>query len=452
MRIGDRLVALAIEIREDRRRRRERHFVLARSAAVEHANAKTFHCGRIDCQAGRRHYRLTAVSARVRLRGRSRATAARGADACRCAHGVVETPAFMPVGTRAAVKGITLDQLGDARRRHHPRQHLSPARASRRRSRSRAPAACTRFMGWSRPILTDSGGYQVFSLAGAPHASPKTASSFSRISTASALVAHARVGRRHPGAARIRRRDDVRRVSELAGDARATPRRRWRGRCDGRAAAAIAFEALVGAAHVPDVLRPTPGQAQFGIVQGGTFKDLRDRSVAGTVAIGFEAYAIGGLSVGEPTDDDVRRRRPHGRPAARGPAPLPDGRRHARRPGRERRPRASTCSTACCRPGTPGTASSSPGTGPISIKNARYAEDPRPPDPECACPTCRRHSRAYLRHLFMAGEMTAATLNTLHNLHFYLDTMRAIRKAIEFGTFETFKTSVPRDLFPPADS
>ena len=87
--------------------------------------------------------------------------------------------------------------------------------------------------------------------------------------------------------------------------------------------------------------------------------------------------------------------------------------------------------------------------GPIAIKNARYAEDPRPPDPDCACPTCRRHSRAYLRHLFMAGEMAAATLNTLHNLHFYLDTMRAIRKAIEFGTFETFRRDVPRDLFPP---
>jgi queuine tRNA-ribosyltransferase len=78
--------------------------------------------------------------------------------------------------------------------------------------------------------------------------------------------------------------------------------------------------------------------------------------------------------------------------------------------------------------------------GPISIKNARYAEDFGPPDPACTCPTCRRHSRAYLRHLFMAGEMSAASLNTLHNLHFYLDTMRAIRKAIEFGTFEAFRT------------
>ena len=90
--------------------------------------------------------------------------------------------------------------------------------------------------------------------------------------------------------------------------------------------------------------------------------------------------------------------------------------------------------------------------GPISIKNARYAEDQRPPDPECGCPTCRRHSRAYLRHLFVAGEMAAATLNTLHNLHFYLDTMRRIRKAIEFGTFEEFRREFLEHLFPPASA
>ena len=77
--------------------------------------------------------------------------------------------------------------------------------------------------------------------------------------------------------------------------------------------------------------------------------------------------------------------------------------------------------------------------GPISIKNARFAEDARPPDPDCSCPTCRTHSRAYLRHLYMAGEMSAAALNTVHNLHFYLDTMRGIRKAIEFGRFDDFK-------------
>ena len=88
--------------------------------------------------------------------------------------------------------------------------------------------------------------------------------------------------------------------------------------------------------------------------------------------------------------------------------------------------------------------------GPMNIRNARYAEDPRPIDPECGCPTCRRYSRAYLRHLLVAGEIGSSTLNTVHNLFFYLDTMGSIRKAIEFGTFEDVRTDVPRNLFPPA--
>ena len=130
--------------------------------------------------------------------------------------------------------------------------------------------------------------------------------------------------------------------------------------------------------------------------------------MAGTVAVGFEAYAIGGLSVGEPTDvmyDIV------GHTAAQLPAQAPRYLMGVGMPDDlvEASPGASTCSTACCRPGTPGTDSSLPARGPISIKNARYAEDLGPPDPDCACPTCRSHSRAYLRHLFMAGEMSSGS-------------------------------------------
>ncbi len=282
----------------------------------------------------------------------------------------------MPVGTRGAVKGVDdRRSVRRARRRHHPRQHLPPAPAARRRSASRALGGLHAFMGWSRPILTDSGGYQVFRLAGAAHASPKTASSFSRISTDDALSLSPE------SAADIQARlgsdvammfDECPSWPATHDDAEAAMERTLRWARRGR-------DALRGARRRPRARtspRPTPGQAQFGIIQGGTFKDLRDRSVAGTVAVGFEAYAIGGLSVGEPTDVMYDVVGAHGRTAARGPAPLPDGHRHARRPGRERGARASTCSTACCRPGTPGTASSSPGEGPISIKNARYAEDP----------------------------------------------------------------------------
>jgi len=173
-------------------------------------------------------------------------------------------------------------------------------------------------------------------------------------------------------------------------------------------------------------------------VQGSTFKDLRDESVAGTLAVGFEAYAIGGLSVGEPPEVmyDIA-----GHTADQLPATAPRYLMGAGMPndlveavGRGIDLFDCVLPTRNARNGQLFTRD-----GPISIKNARYAGDDGPPDAECQCPTCRSHSRAYLRHLFMAGEMSAATLNTAHNLHFYLDTMRQIRKAIEFGIFEDFK-------------
>jgi queuine tRNA-ribosyltransferase len=194
----------------------------------------------------------------------------------------------------------------------------------------------------------------------------------------------------------------------------------------------------VSAGRAPEVERPTPGQAQFGIVQGGTYKRLRDRSVAGTLDVGFEAYAIGGLSVGEPAEvmyDVVAHT------AAQLPADRPRYLMGAGTPLDLVESVARGIDLFDCvlptRNARNGQLFTREGT--LSIKNARFADDARPPDPDCGCPTCRRHSRAYLRHLFMAGEMSAAALNTLHNLHFYLDTMRAIRKAIVFGTFSLFR-------------
>ena len=194
----------------------------------------------------------------------------------------------------------------------------------------------------------------------------------------------------------------------------------------------------ISSGRVPDVPRSTPGQAQFGIIQGGTFKDLRDRSVAGTLAVGFEAYAIGGLSVGEPVEsmlevvEHTAVQLPEDRPRYLMGTGMPDDLVESVARGID----LFDCvlPTRNARNGQLFTR-----TGPISIKNARYAEDLGPPDPECQCPTCRHHSRAYLRHLFMSGEMSGAALNTLHNLHFYLDTMESIRNAIVFGTFELFR-------------
>jgi queuine tRNA-ribosyltransferase len=196
------------------------------------------------------------------------------------------------------------------------------------------------------------------------------------------------------------------------------------------------FEALDGGG-MADVVCPTPGQAQFGIIQGGTWKDLRDESVAATVAMGFEAYAIGGLSVGEPADvlydiaGHTAAQLPENRPRYLMGVGMPDDLVQAVARGID----LFDCvlPTRNARNGQLFTR-----LGPLSIKNARYAEDPRPVDPECECPTCRAHSRAYLRHLYVSGEMAGRILNTVHNLYFYLDLMGRIRKAIAFGTFAGF--------------
>jgi queuine tRNA-ribosyltransferase len=190
--------------------------------------------------------------------------------------------------------------------------------------------------------------------------------------------------------------------------------------------------------HVEGVPRPTPDQLQFGIVQGGTDRGLRDRSVQGTLEIGFEAYAIGGLSVGEPVDAmyDIT-----AHTAAQLPEAVPRYLMGTGMPDDLVESVARGIDLFDCVLPTRNARNGQLFTkrGPISIRNARYAEDQRPIDSDCQCPTCRRHTRAYLRHLFMTGEMTAAVLNTLHNLHFYLDTMREIRKAIEFGTFDSLR-------------
>jgi queuine tRNA-ribosyltransferase len=178
-----------------------------------------------------------------------------------------------------------------------------------------------------------------------------------------------------------------------------------------------------------------PGQAQFGIIQGGTYPELRAASVEATLATGFEAYAIGGLSVGEPpevmydivagTAPQLPADRPRYLMGTGTPLDLVEC------VGRGIDMFDCVMPTRNARNGQLFTSE-----GRVNIKNARYAEDPNPPDPACSCYTCAHFSRAYLRHLYVAGEITAAALNTLHNLHFYLDTMRRIREALVFGTFD----------------
>jgi queuine tRNA-ribosyltransferase len=196
---------------------------------------------------------------------------------------------------------------------------------------------------------------------------------------------------------------------------------------------------------VPGVTVNNQGQAQFGIVQGGIYRQLREESASETVAIGFDAYAIGGLSVGEPPEvmyDIVSQTAlalPGDRPRYLMGAGTPEDLVEAVARGID----MFDCvlPTRNARNGQLFTT-----TGRVNIKNARYADDPRPLDPECSCYTCRSFSRAYLRHLFLAGEINAAALNTLHNLHFYLDTMRRIRDAIAFRQFESFRLALHQSL------
>jgi queuine tRNA-ribosyltransferase len=191
-------------------------------------------------------------------------------------------------------------------------------------------------------------------------------------------------------------------------------------------------------------------QALFGIVQGGVHVDLRERSARALVGMDFPGYAIGGLSVGEPKPDMLRVLEtldsllPEARPRYLMGVGTPDDIVE----GVARGVDMFDCvmPTRNARNGQLFTRA-----GRLSIRNARYREDPRPPDPACGCYTCRHASRAYLRHLHLANEMSAATLLTIHNLAHYLDTLREVRQAILLGRFEEFRAQRGARNAAPAD-
>ncbi len=351
------------------------------------------------------------------------------------AHGVVETPAFMPVGTQGAVKAVTERDLVEAGAQIilSNTYHLSLRPGAPLVARA---GGLHRFIGWDRPILTDSGGYQVFSLASIREVDDRGVRFRSHLdgrehvlTPESAVDIQAQLG------------SDISMVlDELCGspspeaEARAAMARtlRWARRARDR------FLELQDPAASPDLTRPNPAQAQFGIVQGGVDRALREASVAGTLDVGFEAYAVGGLSVGEPAEamyevvEYTAPLLPADRPRYLMGTGMPDDLIECVARGID----LFDCvlPTRNARNGQLFTRE-----GRLNVKNARYADDFGPPDPSCGCYTCRRYSRAYLRHLFLAGEMAAATLNSVHNLFFYLDTMRRIREAIVFGTFEKLR-------------
>jgi queuine tRNA-ribosyltransferase len=349
-------------------------------------------------------------------------------------HGVVPTPAFMPVGTQGTVKAMRHRDVEEAGadiilgNTYHLSLRPGDDLIARR-------GGLHRFIGWNHPILTDSGGYQVFSLSdrrtvtenGAEFRSHLDGSAH-LLTPESAVDIQARLG------ADIAMVLDECLAYPASHDeaAQSTERSlRWARRCRERL-----LELRGGQAGTTTV--SNPGQAQFGIVQGGVFQDLRDASAAATREIGFEGYAIGGLSVGEPLDlmysvvADTARRLPDDRPRYLMGTGTPEDLVECVARGID----MFDCvlPTRNARNGQLFTSE-----GRINIRNARFAEDDGPLDPQCGCYTCRTHSRAYLRHLYMAREMTAGALNTLHNLSFYLDTMVRIRDAIKLRTFDRFR-------------
>ena len=356
-------------------------------------------------------------------------------------HGRVQTPAFMPVGTQGSVKAMRQRDLQEAGAQiilgntYHLYLRPGDQLIARR-------GGLHRFIGWPHPILTDSGGYQVFSLAGRRKIAEEGAEFRSHLDGSPHLLTPERATdiQARLGSDIAMVFDECLAFPATHDDAARSMERsvRWAARCRAR-------HAQIREGASPDVGATNAGQAQFGIVQGGVFQDLRDQSAGATIDIGFEGYAIGGLSVGEPLDlmyavvADTARQLPEAQPRYLMGTGTPEDLVECVARGID----MFDCvlPTRNARNGQLFTSE-----GRLNIKNARYAEDEGPVDPACGCYTCRTHSRAYLRHLYAAGEMTAGALNTLHNLSFYLDTMRRIRDAISLRTFDRFRQEFLRSV------
>ena len=366
-------------------------------------------------------------------------------------HGEVETPVFMPVGTQATVKGVgqdALEELG-AQLLLANTYHLllRPGHETVRRM-----GGLHRFMSWERALLTDSGGYQVFSLAerrkvteegvefrshldGSLHfLSPEKAMEVQQALGADVIMALDECTEYPAG--RERARESLELTLRWGRRCKQVPSTEYRVPGAGESPASTQSEKSRTAGDGCATQSEEP-QALFGIVQGGMHPALRKESAERTVAMGFDGYAIGGLSVGEPrelTREMVAATLPHL------PAERPRYLMGVGTPEEIVEYAARGVDMMDCvlptRAGRHGLLYTSEGR--LNIKQARFAEDAGPPDPNCGCRVCARYSRAYLRHLYVAGEALAGVLNTLHNLAYYLDTMRAVRHSIKLGNLAEF--------------
>lgn len=349
-------------------------------------------------------------------------------------HGVVQTPVFMPVGTYGTVKAMLPDELDTLGAQivlgntFHLWLRPGP-------DIIRQHDGLHGFMQWHRPILTDSGGFQVFSLQG-----------LRKITEEGVQFSSPLDGKRlflTPETSveiQVALNSDIAMVFDectpyLIDERPATP---------DEAAASMRMSLRWAKRSRDTQLKLKSPNALFGIVQGGMFESFRDESVDGLVDIGFEGYAIGGLSVGEPKDLMLQIMA-HTTP--RLPAQAP---RYLMGVGTPEDLVAGVATGIdmfdCVMP----TRNARNGWlftrfGDIKIRNARYRDDTRPLDDSCPCPTCRRYSRAYLHHLQRAREITGARLNTIHNLYYYLSLMQEMRSAIEQKQFKAWRKQFHED-------
>ena len=337
------------------------------------------------------------------------------------AHGVVDTPAFMPVGTAATVKGMTSAAVAGtgAQIVLGNTYHLMLRPGAETVGRL---GGLHRFMDWPKPILTDSGGFQVMSLSGLRKLSEEGVAFRSHIDGAQHMLTPERsVEIQHLLDSTVTMVLDECTANGVDQAAAATSMRmsmRWAQRCR-------------------DAFVAREGYGLFGIVQGSVFADLRLESVAALSDVGFDGYAIGGLAVGEGQAQmfDVLDYTAPALPADR-PRYLMGVGTPSDIVGAVRRGVDMFDCVLPTRSGRTGQAFTRRGT--VNIRNARHAEDPRPLDPDSDYPAVGRVSRAYLHHLFRAKEMLGPILLTMHNLHYYQEIMRGLRDAIEAGTLERF--------------
>ena len=359
-----------------------------------------------------------------------------------CPHGTVQTPVFMNVGTQGAIKGAVsahdLKDIGcqiELSNTYH--LHLRPGDGVVRQM-----GGLHKFMDWDGPMLTDSGGFQVFSLSGLRKIKEEGVTFASHID-----------GRR----IFMGPEESMQIQSNLGSDIamafdecveNPSPREyvqqscertvRWLERC-------IAEHKRLNAQ--PDCVNP--GQMLFGINQGGTYPDIRVWHMEEIAKLDCDGYAIGGLAVGEPTQvmydiiDAVESHMPQDKPRYLMGVGTPSNIIEAVARGVD----FFDC-VMPARNARHGKLYTWQGT--INLKNEKYKLDPRPIDPTCTCPACSSFSRAYLRHLFTAGEMLAMRLAVLHNLHFYNELMARIRQALDQGTFEEFRSQYSGVLDRPA--